>query len=52
MPSLTPSGAVDQMTTFQRKPSSSSAETLRQQQNAQLLETYRQGPIIKVSFML
>jgi hypothetical protein len=46
MPSITPSGAIDQMTTFQRK--ASSAEALRQQQNAQLLETYKQGPIIKV----
>lgn len=49
MPSLTPSGAFDQMAAFQRKPSSTtSAEALRQQQNAQLLETYKQGPIMKV----
>lgn len=51
MPSLTPEGAVDQMGTFQRKHSSSlSAKELRLKQNAQLLEAYKQGPIIKVSF--
>jgi hypothetical protein len=49
MPTLTPDGAVDQMGTFQRKHSSSmSAEALRQRQNAQLIEAYKQGPVIKV----
>lgn len=44
MPTITPSGAIDQMGIFQRKPS----EALRLQQNAQLLETYKQGPITKI----
>ncbi|KAI6230951.1 Growth-Arrest-Specific protein 2 Domain containing protein [Aphelenchoides besseyi] len=48
MPGITPAGAVDQMGTFSRKTSAANSDSLRQQQTAELLETYKQGPIMKI----